>query len=274
MKGGGNLLLLAVALLDVVGAISLRRQAAAPTLKEAVEEKWNGTTAWDTTMALSADKSYAPHAGNEECGRYWSSPLSDISVRWNLIPGATVIFEVGGNIGEDLMQYVQKFPLAKIYSYEPVPELFAQLQQSFGTNPNVKLTQAGVSNADRKVKFTVGGKHGEGSSHTNTSAYGTKINVQLRDVNALLTEVQQQTGKVPDAVSINCEGCEYGVLTRMVQTGWLGKVGFIQLSWHVVGGVANRVTQRCAIEKVLWDKYEPAYHALYGWQGWRLKYVR
>jgi len=236
----------------------------------------NGLTAWDASLVLAANSSFAPHAGNEECsahlGKYWTLPVSDVAVRHNLIPGATVIFEVGGNIGEDLEQYVWRFPSAKIFSYEPVPELFNVLQQKFGTNPNVKLSQVGVSNADRQTTFVVGGKHGEGSSHANTSAYGEIINVQLRDVNALLTEVQQWTGKVADVVSINCEGCEYDVLTRMAQTGWLGKVSFVQLSWHVVGGVPDRVNQRCAIEKVFWDYYEPAYHALYGWQGWKLKY--
>jgi FkbM family methyltransferase len=229
----------------------------------------NSTTAWEAALATA--QSGAPHAGNEECGHHWWLPVSDVAVRHNLIPGTTVIFEVGGNIGEDLEQYIYRFPAARIFSFEPVPELFAVLQQKFGSNPNVKLTQAGVSYSDRQTTFVVGGNHGEGSSHTNTTAYGQRITVQLRDASALLNEVQTATGKVPDVVSVNCEGCEYDVLGRMVETGWLGRVPFLQLSWHVVGGVPDRVGKRCAIEKVLWEKYDPAYHALYGWQGWRLK---
>jgi FkbM family methyltransferase len=227
------------------------------------------STAWEAT--LQAGQQGAPHAANTECSYHWTLPLSDISVRHNLIPGATVIFEVGGNIGEDLAQYVWRFPQAKIYSYEPVPELYQTLQQKFGANPNVKITQVGVSNADRQTSFVVGGNHGEGSSHANASQYGQTISVQLRDANALLAEVRTATGKVPDVVSINCEGCEYGVLSRMAQTGWLGAVPFLQLSWHVPSGIPDRVPQRCAIEKVLLAKYNPAYHALYGWQGWSLK---
>jgi len=269
-------IVVSLALLDSLAAVVLLRgshERQHPSTSVAVV-KWNGTTAWDDHLALAAGSSYAPHAGNEECGRYWTQPLADISVRHNLIPGATVIFEVGGNIGEDLEQYVWKFPLAKIWSFEPVPELFQTLQSKFGSNPNVKVLQVGVSNSDRWTTFTVGGNHGEGSSHANTSAYGQKINVLVRDVHALLGEVRTATGKVPDVVSINCEGCEYDVLMRMVQTGWLGMVPFVQLSWHVVGGVHDRLSQRCAIEKVLWEKYDPSYHALYGWQGWKLKWTR
>lgn len=262
-------------LLDAVAAITLRGGDRNVTDSDAVIGVWNGTTAWDTQLAVATGSTWAPHAGNAECaatlGKYWSSPVSDIGIRHQLTPGATVIFEVGGNIGEDLEQYVWRFPAAKIYSFEPVPELFQQLQNKFYTNANVKVTQVGVSNMDHTATFTVGGNHGEGSSHTNTSAYGQQITVQLRDAHALLDEVRTWTGKVPDVVSINCEGCEYDVLSRMAQTGWLGTVPFVQLSWHVVGGVQDRVTQRCNIEKVLWEKYDPAYHALYGWQGWRLK---
>lgn len=227
------------------------------------------------SLVLDHSTALAPHAVNEECsyqlGRPWTLPVSDVSVRFNLIPGATVIFEVGGNIGEDLEQYVWRFPAATIFTYEPVPALCTVLQQKFGTNGNVHITQVGASNADRTTSFVIGGKHGEGSSHTNVSAVGETVTVQLRDVHALLVQVQQLTGKVPDAVSINCEGCEYDVLTRMAQTGWLGKIGFLQMSWHVVGGVPNRVAQRCAVEQVLWNNYDPQYHALYGWQGWKLK---
>lgn len=277
MKTKAPVAFAALAFLDTVVGISLLRGVQRNiTLNDAAV--LNGTTAWDSHLALAAGSSFAPHAANDECsaslGKYWSLPLSDVAVRHNLIPGATVIFEVGGNIGEDLDAYVWRFPAAKIYSFEPVPELFNTLQQKFATNPNVRITQVGVSNMDKTTTFTVGGKHGEGSSHTNTTAYGQTITVQLRDANALLTEVQTWTGKVPDVVSINCEGCEYDVLMRMSQTGWLGKVPFLQLSWHAVGGVQDRLNQRCAIENMLWTHYDPAYHALYGWQGWKLKYAR
>jgi len=269
MKMKGHLVLLSLALFDGAAALSASLRGRNSTITQ------DETTAWDTHLEHAVGSVFAPHAVNTECsarlGKWWSLPQSDVAVRHNLIPGATVIFEVGGNIGEDLAQYVWRFPQAKVFTYEPVPELYQTLVQKFGTNPNVKITQVGVSNSDRVVQFTVGGKHGEGSSHANTTAWGTKINVNLRDANALLTEVTAATGKVPDVVSINCEGCEYEVLGRMAQTGWLGKVPFVQLSWHVVGGVPDRLGQRCAIEQYFWKFYDPAYHALYGWQGWKLK---
>lgn len=184
-----------------------------------------------------------------------------------------MIFEVGGNIGEDTQQFTLRFPAAKIFTFEPVPELFHTLQRKFGDNPNVRLQQVGISNKDGQTTFIVAGRHGEGTVNNSHSAstWGEKITVQLRDVHGVLTQIQQQTGQVPDVATINCEGCEYDVLGRMSEMGWLGKIRLVQMSWHAVAGISNRVQRRCAIEQVLWQHYEPEWHSLYGWQAWKLK---
>jgi len=91
----------------------------------------------------------------------WSLPASNVTVRWNLVPGASVIFEIGGNVGYDLEQYVNRFPAAKLWSFEPVPELYNTLQTKFGSNPNVTIQQVGVSNSDGNTTFVVAGAVGE-----------------------------------------------------------------------------------------------------------------
>jgi len=216
----------------------------------------------------------APHCANEECGVPWALPASNVGVRHNLTKrgnAPSVIFEVGGNIGTDLNEYATRFPAAKIFSFEPIPELFDGLQTRFGANPNVHIQEVGASNADGQATFTVMGSNGEATSSENSTAVGREVTVQLRDVDALLSEVYNNTNQNPDVVSVNCEGCEYDVLTRMMETGWLEKVGFVQLSWHLVDRVPDRIAKRCAIETVLRQNYEPAYHVIYGWQGWLLK---
>lgn len=228
----------------------------------------SGTTAWESRFGA------APHCANEECyddGHKWEMPGSPIGKRFSLIADAMVIFEVGGNIGIDLDQYAKKFPAAKVFSFEPIPELYSQLATIAGKyGPNVHIKQLGVSNSDRNETFTVNGENGEGTSALHPM-YGKKVTVSLRDVDALLLEVENATGQIPDVVTMNCEGCEYDVLKRMMEKGWLQRIKFVQMSWHDVHGVADRVAKRCDIEKKLWENYEPAYHSLYGWQGWRLK---
>ena len=39
-----------------------------------------------------------------------------------------IIFDVGANLGQSALHYRQKFPQAKIYSFEPVTKAFQKLQ--------------------------------------------------------------------------------------------------------------------------------------------------
>ena len=61
-------------------------------------------------------------------------------------------------MGEDLSAFVQNFPNAKIFVYEPVPEFYNLLKGRFGSNPNVKIYNFGVSDADRQAVFNVDGQ--------------------------------------------------------------------------------------------------------------------
>lgn len=212
------------------------------------------------------------HATVGECGSNWSSiPQSDIGARHNLFPGARVIVDIGGNVGEDLQAFVQRFPQAQIFTFEPVPEFYNHLKAYYGSNPNVHIYNYGVSDADRWVVFNV---DGAATSGLNSTGQGERVKVHLRDISTILAEVRQKAGGVLDVVSMNCEGCEYVALHRMYSAGWLGTVPtqtvpFVQISWHIVDGVSNRLQSRCAIERGLANSYSPVYHSYFGWQGWK-----
>ena len=51
------------------------------------------------------------------------------------------IFDIGANEGEITDRYSQMFPTAKIYSFEPVPEVFTILERKFHENPQIIVNQ-------------------------------------------------------------------------------------------------------------------------------------
>jgi FkbM family methyltransferase len=57
------------------------------------------------------------------------------------------IFDIGGNEGEITERYSQMFPTAKIYSFEPVPDVFTTLERKFHENPQIIVNQLAVSDA-------------------------------------------------------------------------------------------------------------------------------
>jgi FkbM family methyltransferase len=233
----------------------------------------------DLLAARIATDVLADHATVNECdkalGIKWELPFSPIDVRHNLVPHPRAVLEVGGHLGEDLHFFTVRFPHAQIFSYEPVPSFAAALQESYEQNPNVHIVNEGVSDRDGPMEIIANGIASTSASvdSANETFRGVQrqmFKVHSRDVNSILEGIVQQTGVTP-VVSINCEGCEYAVLARMLGTGWFGKVPFIQMSWHLADKVPNRLATRCAIEKVLRRSYTPTFGSFYGWQGWTLK---
>eukprot|EP00746_Dinoflagellata_sp_MGD_P163563 gnl/MRDRNA2_/MRDRNA2_91675_c0_seq1.p1 gnl/MRDRNA2_/MRDRNA2_91675_c0~~gnl/MRDRNA2_/MRDRNA2_91675_c0_seq1.p1 ORF type:complete len:283 (-),score=43.88 gnl/MRDRNA2_/MRDRNA2_91675_c0_seq1:22-870(-) len=212
------------------------------------------------------------HANAGECGSTWSHlPQATIETRHELFPGTRVIVDIGGNTGEDVKGFLYHYPDAQIFTFEPIPQFYNYLKNYFAGYANVRIYNYGVSDRDQEAIFNV---DGPASSGLNSTGNGNRVYVKLRDINAVLSEVRQETKGVLDVVSINCEGCEYTALERMMGTGWLGStqqksVPFVQVSWHIVDGVDNRLQRRCAIEHALEKKYEPVYHSYFGWSGWK-----
>merc|ERR1711971_40830 len=122
-----------------------------------------------------------------------------------------VIIDIGGNQGEDVLEYSSRFADSKIITFEPIPQFYDELQRSFEKYSNVEILNIGVSDDNRVVTFHVDQTSSSGVHSTST---GCRTKVCLRDIHAVLEEVYASLGRV-DVVSINCEGCEYAVLQRM-----------------------------------------------------------
>lgn len=194
---------------------------------------------------------------------------SFVDQRFYLPNTSSVILEVGGNVGGDLGAFVRLFPEAKVFSCEPVPVFFKKLQDTYGSEPNVSLFNFGVAEKDTNTTFVIAGLGGQGSSGL-TGEKGERVAVFLRDISSVLRQVEEAAGAPPDAVSINCEGCEYLTLQRIVDTGWLPRLAFLQFSWHIIDGVPDRVAKRCQLERSLEMTHELTwFDPFYGWQGWR-----
>jgi len=208
----------------------------------------------------------------DECDRTKPIPphIGIWTDRYNPPKDPKVIVEIGGNVGGDANNFLKMHPNARIYTFEPIPQLFEGLQKRFAYNHNVIVRNIGVSNSNGEDNFISNGANGEGASGEDHSISGKRVKGQLRDVDEVLSWVQKETGHAPDLLSMNCEGCEYKVMQRMGEKGWLAKVPFVQLSWHPAGDVKDRVKKRCGVEKLLWQTHTRAFKSDFGWVGWEL----
>jgi len=211
-----------------------------------------------------------PHDENvNECDSSMPEPsaVGLWSGRFETPQKANVIVDIGGNVGDDITFFVKKHPKARIFTFEPIPKLFQKLQARFPNSTNVRAQNYGVSDANAQREFVLT-PDAVGTTGMDHNVHGEHVQVQLRDVDQVLSWVEKETGQVPDLLSMNCEGCEYTVMQRMAAKGWLAKLPNIQLSWHVAGDVPDRVAKRCSAEKLLWQSHKRIFQSAFGWVGW------
>lgn len=235
------------------------------------------TTLCISSMAASGlraerkDHSFIDHDDDVlECSPTAAMPRYTEERYW-LYPGAKNIVDIGGNIGDDIDGYTAVHKEANVFTFEPIPHYFTHLQKKFAGNPHVHISNVGASDATGDTEFIVEGEHGWGTSGVDHSIEGEHVKVHLQDVDDILSKIQQQEGLAPDVLSVNCEGCEYAVMKRVVDQGWLGKIKYIQLSWHTPADIEDHVARRCKIEEALLQSYERVYYSFSGWVGWSLR---
>ncbi len=71
------------------------------------------------------------------------------------IPEDPVIFEAGGHYGEDTVRFIQKWPRAKVISFEPNPHAFGLLEAATLGIPNVCPYQLAVSDQNGQAVLNV-----------------------------------------------------------------------------------------------------------------------
>jgi FkbM family methyltransferase len=77
-----------------------------------------------------------------------------------LLCGGSVqtILDVGANVGQAARGFLEEFPQALIYSFEPFPEAYAALQRNVATEPRVRPINLALG--DKPGKALLGVQHG------------------------------------------------------------------------------------------------------------------
>ena len=139
-----------------------------------------------------------------------------------------VIFDIGGNIGITAVYLAKLFPMAVIYTFEPMPENFEILQKNIKQYENIKAFNFGLGSKNGKFKVYLSSdpeNYGGVSFYPLSNANQEKsfTSYEVKNINEIIKNLGI---KSIDLIKIDTEGAEYDILTSIEEevlrsTAWV-----------------------------------------------------
>ena len=137
------------------------------------------------------------------------------------------IFDIGANLGQSIDRFQEIYPTSNIYSFEPTPELFINLNEKYSNNKKVTIYNFAISNenntgefytykyhrinsfyaTDKKSKFHLSRKIS--AEEKNDEIFQQKIEVTTKKIDTLFKEFKLEN---IDILKIDTQGSEDKIL--------------------------------------------------------------
>lgn len=142
------------------------------------------------------------------------------------LDASSTTFDVGGYLGNGAAD-IHRLYGGRVYTFEPNPGVFEQLEQRFAAEPAVTALPFGLAAADATVRLAL---DGPGSSvQRGAASHAPTKEIQLRDVVRVIDELG---GERIDLMKINIEGGEYDLLDRLIESGAIDRVRYLLIQFH------------------------------------------
>lgn len=161
-------------------------------------------------VAEACRLSVRPSPAGELCG---IDAWRDLSI---LVPDATMVFDIGANIGQTIESISSRWPAARIVAFEPSPKSIEVLRSRFARSPNVELQQLAMGDAPGQAQFHLALKHSVNDSLLPTAwdEGTTVVNVAVETVDRFCA--QRQIGRI-DVLKVDTQGYDLHVLRGAMQ---------------------------------------------------------
>lgn len=179
-----------------------------------------------------------------------------------LIPGKSVVFDVGGNKG-GFAGFATSFQL---YLFEPVQEFYDFLRNKF---PSATAFKFGIGKREEDAYIVLEGENGSASSQFRKGQEEIVKGEKVR-IRTLHSAMQEARVAHIDLLNINCEGCEFDIMESIIELDLARFISNIQVQFHP-GVVTNGTARRCLVREHLAKTHKEAYNIDWIWERWTRK---
>lgn len=177
------------------------------------------------------------------------------------LPEGAVVFDFGGHKGDWADMVLNQQPDSTIHLFEPHPGFAAGLRDKYRAEDRVKVYDYALGPDDGKLTLPdektaplVGADHDKG-------------------ITADLVAVARffDTFDIPriDLMKMNIHGGEYDLLPALVDTGVMGRIGRLQVQFHLFS--EEMIDMREAIRAELEDTHDCTWCYPFVWEEWQLR---
>jgi FkbM family methyltransferase len=180
----------------------------------------------------------------------YSFPLTPESLMW----------DIGGHDGD----YTAKMLEVKGFSpfiaiFEPVAEWYRKCQDRFASDPKIVVYPVGLSNEDRTSVV-----------YRQPDEYATSEYMpNSRPIPVLMMDVAKVVPKKIDLMMMNCEGGEYRILPRLLDTGLINNVEHLLVQFHHLFPEAGEMRELLC--ERIGETHEHICEYPFAWDSWRRK---
>jgi FkbM family methyltransferase len=205
---------------------------------------------------------HVTHRDIHAARKRWSKLRGDQTLRLDYPLGPdSVVFDLGGYHG-DFSQAIHERYGCSVYLFEPVKAYYDHCVARFRDTPRIRCFNFGLGDGNGTFHIS---DAGDGSSlYLDSPGQPAGTRAEIRDFHEFV--LAQGVPRI-DLIKINIEGGEYDVLPRMIQCGYIGKIGHLQIQFHDF--IPDAPRKRDAIRHDLARTHQEAWCFKFVWESWR-----
>ena len=152
------------------------------------------------------------------------------------------IFDIGGNVGQSAIRFAKAFPNAQVYTFEPVPETFRQLESNVGRFKNIKAHCHGFGSAAEQREIYVYPQNVLASCLAETPMMSATIRLDTETIELQRVDdfcLDNDIARI-DLLKVDTEGFDYNVIQGAEALLRERAIDFIYFEFFYVGDDSDR----------------------------------
>lgn len=173
----------------------------------------------------------------------------------------SLVVDVGGYRGDWTAKILHKYgPFVAVF--EPVPENVDILKLRFQNDYRVNICPVALGDHNERKDIFV---------DEDKSSFFVEGAARLRRESIMVEDIGTYPLGGADLISLNCEGSEYQILSRLIQTKQIQNFKNVQVQFHYQY-IAGALEMREKIRQELSKLFQETYCFPFVWESWRRKY--